>query len=176
MQMQQQRQSRKNRKSCNYQESDDPSWNAGVESQMVQRTMEWNRLDIYRLIQEYHSRTLLWDPEDEEHKCRKKRLLALAEISETIGIDQTECEKKMRNLVSQFQREVKKMKTDLTYTSKWFAYEPMLFLENKKKGEKVRKFEFFPKISYKYRIRVILKKQNLICNILIYFEKHLKCF
>lgn len=102
--------------------------------------MEWSRLDIYKLIREYQSRPLLWDTEDENYKCRFKKTHALSEIAETIGIDQLECEKKLRNLVSQFHREVKKMKETKHYHSKWFAFETMMFLEDRKKSYEVSWF------------------------------------
>lgn len=99
--------------------------------------MEWSRLEIYKLIKEYKSRSLLWDTEDENYKCRFRKTQALAEIAESIGIDQLECEKKLRNLVSQFQREVKKIKQTPSYRSKWFAFETMMFLEDRKKSDGV---------------------------------------
>lgn len=94
-------------------------------------------MEIYKLIKEYKHRSLLWDAEDENYKCRFKKSHALAEIGESLGIDQLECEKKLRNLVSQFQREVKKIKQNPNYHSKWFAFEAMIFLEDRRKSDGV---------------------------------------
>lgn len=97
--------------------------------------MEWSRTEIFKLIKEYKCRRLLWDTEDENYKCRSKRSRAMGEIADSLDINQPECEKKLRNMVFQFQREVKKTKQIPHYHPKWFAFDVMMFLEDGKSDE-----------------------------------------
>lgn len=71
-----------------------------------------------------------------EYKNRSKKHSAWIELSKEMKIQTNEAEKKMRILVGQFQREIKKGKyegdgIDASYKSKWIFFKPFLFLKDK---------------------------------------------
>ncbi|XP_064091706.1 uncharacterized protein LOC135205269 isoform X3 [Macrobrachium nipponense] len=102
--------------------------------------MEWTREEVATLIDLYRSHTILWDPWDEEFKNRAKKTDAWKAISECMQKERIEVEKKMKNLISQFYREVKKMREKkvtqgygIIYNSSWFAFESLKFLLERNK-------------------------------------------
>lgn len=102
--------------------------------------MEWTIQKTIDLIELYRTSGVLWDPTDENYKNRDKRLDALRNISTTLEVPREEVERKIKNLVGQFSREIKKCKeksshgaADGTCESRWFAFKPLLFLKDKKK-------------------------------------------
>lgn len=98
--------------------------------------MEWNKEMTFRLIELYREKRILWDPMHAEYKNRSKKHSAWIELSKEMKIQTNEAEKKMRILVGQFQREIKKGKyegdgIDASYKSKWIFFKPFLFLKDK---------------------------------------------
>ncbi|XP_043797753.1 uncharacterized protein LOC122717595 [Apis laboriosa] len=98
--------------------------------------MEWNKEMTFRLIELYREKRILWDPMHAEYKNRSKKHSAWIELSKEMKIQTNEAEKKVRILVGQFQREIKKGKyegdgTDASYKSKWIFFKPFLFLKDK---------------------------------------------
>ena len=98
--------------------------------------MEWTRHKTLELIECYRSHTLLWQPSHILYKNRTKRSDAWLDIANILHVEQKEAEKKMKNLIAQFRRELKKkLKRKKSgssggdiYHSKWFGFESMLFL------------------------------------------------
>ncbi|KAK9873266.1 hypothetical protein WA026_021755 [Henosepilachna vigintioctopunctata] len=103
--------------------------------------MEWNDEQVLVLIDLFRERRHLWDSSDPNYKLKNKRHDSLMEIAVSFGIERLEIERKWNNLTSHSWREKKKeneTKTtgsgaDEPYTSKWFAYQPMMFLGDKNK-------------------------------------------
>lgn len=101
--------------------------------------MEWTSEQVIQLLNMYHQRPILWDCRLRDYKDRNKRHDALVEIAVSFGLVKDEVERKIKNLVSHFTREVKKEKesaksgvgTEEVYRSKWFAYQSMLFLKDR---------------------------------------------
>ncbi|XP_068230453.1 uncharacterized protein [Palaemon carinicauda] len=101
------------------------------------------REKIVQLIECYRGYPLLWDPTHKLYKRWFKRADAWREIAENIQMERNEVEKKMKNLVTQFQRELKKCQeknsgdgAEDAYNSEWFAFSIMLFLPDKHKPHK----------------------------------------
>jgi len=118
--------------------------------------MEWTNENSLKLIELYRDRPVLWDCRLSDYKNRNKRADALLEISVSFGVTKEEVERKLKNLVSHFSREIKKEKSSAksgaggdVYKSRWFAFDSMMFLRdrNEPRGmadteEKVRKTFF----------------------------------
>ncbi|XP_068204943.1 transcription factor Adf-1-like [Palaemon carinicauda] len=101
------------------------------------------REKIVQLIECYRGYPLLWDPTHAQYKHRFKRADAWREIAENIQMERNEVEKKMKNLVTQFQRELKKRQekksgdgAEDTYKSQWFSFSMMVFLADKHEPHK----------------------------------------
>ena len=100
--------------------------------------MEWTREKTLELIECYRSHTLLWQPTHMMYKNRIKRSDAWLDIGNILNVHQNEAEKKVKNLVAQFRRELKKCREKKsgsscadTYQSQWFGFDSMLFLMDK---------------------------------------------
>lgn len=101
--------------------------------------MEWTNAKVCDLINLYRDRPVLWDCRLKEYKDRNKKLDALLEIAVSFGVDKEEVERKIKNLVCHFLREIKKERessksgagSDDVYKSKWFCYNNMLFLKDR---------------------------------------------
>ncbi|KAK4887254.1 hypothetical protein RN001_003525 [Aquatica leii] len=70
--------------------------------------MEWNDVNVLRLIELYREREILWNCKLKEYKNKNKRHDALLEIAVSFGVSKEEVDKKIRYLLSHFAREVKK--------------------------------------------------------------------
>lgn len=90
----------------------------------------WTREKVLQVIDLYRENVLLWNPQHSDYKDRTKRKDALKRISETLEIDQSDVDKKIKTLLSQYRREAKKVSSQNgdCGTSKWFAYNSMTFL------------------------------------------------
>lgn len=99
--------------------------------------MELTKEKICQLIDLYYERPILWDQTQSNYKNKYKKNDAWSEISEVMGVEKVEIEKKMKNLIGQFYRECKRMKsgagTDEVVESKWFAFKSLMFLKDKNK-------------------------------------------
>ncbi|KAJ8949616.1 hypothetical protein NQ318_007378 [Aromia moschata] len=65
--------------------------------------MEWKNDKVLNLIELYRNRPVLWD-------CQIKKIDALTEIAVILQIQRDEIERKIKNLVCHFSRELKKEK------------------------------------------------------------------
>ena len=92
--------------------------------------MEWTNDKVVNLIDLYRNRPVLWDCRLKEYKDRNKRMDALLEIAFSFGVEKGEIERKIKNLVCHFSRELKRERevsksgagSDDVYKSKWFCY------------------------------------------------------
>lgn len=96
--------------------------------------MDWSRYKVIEFINRFRSMEILWDHKHPHFKDRHKRRDALAEIAAEFETEKSEIEKKIRNLQSQFGRELRLMREHQedgkTYDSKWFAFNKLTFLLN----------------------------------------------
>lgn len=98
--------------------------------------MEWRQADIYKLIEGYKERKLLWDPLQDDFKNRNKRHDAWAELDKQLAVETGESEKKIRKLLSQFNRECKKILKSgkgAGESGKWVYFKSLMFLKDKNK-------------------------------------------
>nr|XP_033340363.1 uncharacterized protein LOC117228625 [Megalopta genalis]XP_033340364.1 uncharacterized protein LOC117228625 [Megalopta genalis] len=102
---------------------------------------EWSQAKVLELIELYRERSNLWDARDPKYKNKIKRHDAFGEIAALLEESSDEVERKMKNLLSHFSRELKKEQQTMKsgagsediYRSKWFAFESMSFLRNRNK-------------------------------------------
>lgn len=100
---------------------------------------EWKTEDVTHLLEMYRDRPNLWNCKADTYKDRNKRHDSLMEIAEYFKVPKEEIERKLKNLLSHFKRELKKEKTtsgtgsgtDNAYKSRWFAYNYLLFLKDR---------------------------------------------
>lgn len=103
--------------------------------------MEWSNERVLTFIELYRDRPILWNCRLQIYKDRNKRHDALKEIAVFLGTTKDEVERKLKNLLSHFAREIKKEKeavksgsgSEEVYKSKWFAYQSMEFLKDRNK-------------------------------------------
>lgn len=97
--------------------------------------MEWSKELTTHLIELFREHRVLWDPTFMDFKNRNKKHDAWTELGAELKTDSSEVEKKMRKLIGQFQRELKKGKSgdgaDATYKTKWIFFKMLLFLKDK---------------------------------------------
>ncbi|KAF5299150.1 hypothetical protein FQA39_LY02323 [Lamprigera yunnana] len=101
--------------------------------------MEWTNAKVCELIELYRDRPVLWDCRLKEYKDRNKKQDALQEIADTFGVDKQVVEKKIKNVVCHFLREIKRERDSSksgagnsdVYKSKWFCFNNMLFLKDR---------------------------------------------
>lgn len=102
----------------------------------------WTVEEVGNLIEAYREHTNLWDPKDMDYKNRIKKADSYKEIASMFNITSMEVERKIRNIISQYQRErrtYKKMKKSgagHVFKPKWFGYNAMSFLHDKNKPRK----------------------------------------
>lgn len=106
--------------------------------------MEWSSKKVLSLIEMYRRRPVLWNCKLKEYKDRKKRRDAFVEIALSFGVEKEEIERKLKNLICHFSREIKKEKDSVksasgteVYKSKWFAYRSMEFLKDRNRPRKM---------------------------------------
>jgi uncharacterized protein YwgA len=78
--------------------------------------MEWNREQVTLLIDMYREKRELWDPSYEHYKNRNRKHDAWLEIANTLDTSHEAVEKKMKNLIFQFNREEKKAKSGVIFS------------------------------------------------------------
>ncbi|XP_063233502.1 uncharacterized protein LOC134537172 [Bacillus rossius redtenbacheri] len=102
--------------------------------------MEWCREKTCRLIDEFRLQECLWNHQLKDYKDRQKKSDALKELGKMFECEGSEVEKKIKSLIGQFQREVKKISgksgDGVKDEPRWFAYKMMLFLKDKWKPHK----------------------------------------
>ncbi|CAK1595409.1 unnamed protein product [Parnassius mnemosyne] len=97
--------------------------------------MEWNKENIALLIEHFKEKRELWDSTSVHFKDRNKKHDAWMDLADKFDTERSVIEKKMRSLIGQFQRELKKEEL----TSKWFGFELLLFLKDKNKVSSTKK-------------------------------------
>lgn len=132
---------------------------------------EWRREDLFRLIEFYRERRFLWDPLLEEYKNRNRKHDSWRELDKLLGVEHGECEKKMRILVGQFQRECKKVTVTgkAVDESKWIYFKSLLFLKNKNRPRSTSDMEIVEKLESfeKAAEQVLIKHDLCLSNIYI---------
>lgn len=99
----------------------------------------WNQELTMKLIEELHSRPLLWDVTAAKYKNRNKKGDALQELAECFKVSISEIDKKFKNLKTQFRREhkslcAKKKSGSSPKKPSWFGYESLLYLLSSKES------------------------------------------
>lgn len=97
------------------------------------------------LIGLYRHLPVLWDCRLKEYKDRNKRIDAYLEIAANFGVDKEEIERKIKNLLCHFSRELKKERESIksgsgsndVYKSKWFCYNSLSFLKDKNRPKRM---------------------------------------
>ncbi|XP_077301541.1 uncharacterized protein LOC143922196 isoform X1 [Arctopsyche grandis] len=113
----------------------------------INLTMDhWTNDKIIRMLKLYKEAECLWDVKNDQHKCRNSVREAWKEISLAIGSNIPEVKRKVKNLCSQFYRERRKYQQIQAggggrFMSKWFAYDHMMFLKDKHRGESFEEIE-----------------------------------
>ncbi|CAH0560412.1 unnamed protein product [Brassicogethes aeneus] len=100
---------------------------------------QWTTEEVSNLIESYRAHTNLWNPKNTEYKNRIKKMDSLKEIAKLFNTNFNEVERKIKNLITQYQRErrnyknMKKSGAGQIFKPKWFGYNSMLFLNDKNK-------------------------------------------
>ncbi|XP_063364646.1 uncharacterized protein LOC134653250 [Cydia amplana] len=89
-------------------------------------SFQWTNDNVFKLIEMYEERELLWNTMSEEYKDRNKKHDAWSEIANAFEVEKYVVVKKMKSLIGQFQRELKKDEM-----SSWFAFKKMMFIRNR---------------------------------------------
>lgn len=103
---------------------------------------QWTTEEICTLIDAFREHRNLWNPKDVNYKNRIKKKDSYQEIAQLFHIKWMEIERKIKNIISQYQRErrnYKKMKTSGAgqhFTPKWFGYNAMSFMHDRNKPRK----------------------------------------
>lgn len=95
--------------------------------------MEWTNEQVLTLIELYRERPVLWNQCLSDFKNKNLKNYAWNEISKEIKISKSEVQSKMRNLITTFQRILKKGKSGsgASSKSKWFAFDHLMFMKDK---------------------------------------------
>lgn len=108
----------------------------------MDRKKNWSVEECSNLIEAYRNHSNLWDPKHLDYKNRIKKIDSLKEIAEIFATSHEEIERKIKNMITQYQRERKKYKlykksgAGKVFQPKWFGYNAMLFLHDKNKPRK----------------------------------------
>lgn len=103
-------------------------------------TKNWTKEQCLQLIDLYKDLPNLWNPKHIDYKKKHKRHNSFIFISKKMKMPKVEIERKIKNLISHFWREYKKVNSkkskageEDTYTSIWFGYQSFNFLKDKHK-------------------------------------------
>jgi len=101
-------------------------------------SVEWSNEKCLLLIDLYKESTNLWNTKHKDYRNRYIRQDSLLEISKHMDTSKEEVDRKLKNLICHFMREVKKVKqqhsgdsADDVYYSKWFAFKSLEFLKDR---------------------------------------------
>lgn len=109
---------------------------------MSEQKKQWTTEGIGTLIDAFREHRNLWDPKDIHYKNRIKKMDAYKELAQLFETSSAEIERKLKNLMSQYQRErrkYKKMKKSgagQSFRAKWFGYNAMSFIHDRNKPRK----------------------------------------
>ncbi|CAH1955122.1 unnamed protein product [Acanthoscelides obtectus] len=101
--------------------------------------MDFTRQQCLEITDLYHQRPILWNPRHPSYFNKVKKDDAWREIAEICGRDVKNIQKKVESLKGSYRRERAKVKKstgtgkgkDETYTSQWFAFDYLRFLDDK---------------------------------------------
>ncbi|XP_022189620.1 uncharacterized protein LOC111048084 isoform X2 [Nilaparvata lugens] len=96
---------------------------------------EWSRTKLVKLIHLYRSREVLWNSKYPSFKDKILKNLAWGEIAAELDVNQYEVQNKVKNLLTCFRREEKKLERGVP--GKWWAFESMLFLKDNSTPRKI---------------------------------------
>lgn len=99
----------------------------------------WTNERTLEFIEQYKNKPLLWDIVHNDYRNKIKRHDALLELANSFEVTKEETEKKIKNLQTTFSIENKKVKDskrsgagrDEIYCSKWYAFEAMMFIQER---------------------------------------------
>ncbi|CAH0552228.1 unnamed protein product [Brassicogethes aeneus] len=103
---------------------------------------QWTTEEISTCIDAFREHKNLWDPKDVNYKNRIKKMDSYKEIAQLFDTNSMEIERKIKNIISQYQRErrnYKKIKTSgagQCFRPKWFGYNAMSFMHDRNKPRK----------------------------------------
>lgn len=103
---------------------------------------QWTTEEICTLIDAFREHKNLWQTKDTNYKNRIKKMDSYKEIALLFDTNWMEIDRKIKNIISQYQRErrnYKKMKKSGAgqhFTPKWFGYNAMSFIHDKNKPRK----------------------------------------
>lgn len=109
---------------------------------MTEKNKQWTTEEVGILIETYREHANLWDPKNMYYKNRIKKMDAYKEIASVFNTTTLEIERKIKNIISQYQRErrnyknMKKSGAGHVFKAKWFGYSAMTFLHDKNKPSK----------------------------------------
>ncbi|KAG8255559.1 hypothetical protein J6590_089641 [Homalodisca vitripennis] len=112
-----------------------------MNSDSIESEIDWSRETVMQLIDLYREQPVLWNPMDPDFKNKNLKNYAWNDISREIKASNTEVQAKVKTLLAQFQRELKKKKSGLgadEYKSKWCYFKAMLFLKDKTTARKIK--------------------------------------
>lgn len=95
--------------------------------------VEWTNDQVITLIELFREKPVLWNQALSDFKNKNLKNYAWNEISQEIKVNKPEVQSKMRNLITTFQRILKKGKSGsgACSKSKWFAFVHLMFLQDK---------------------------------------------
>lgn len=97
--------------------------------------MDWNKLKVLQLIEEYKKRPILWKPGDINFRNKVQKATTWEEVATIFDTDSITIQKKIHVLLAQFRRERRKIiqnkRLGERRRSTWFAYPSMIFLTKK---------------------------------------------
>ncbi|GBP28785.1 hypothetical protein EVAR_19829_1 [Eumeta japonica] len=153
----------------------------------------WTRGNIFKLIELYRSHPSLWNPHRSDHKDRDKRERKLEYIAQQMNMPIEEVVRKIRNLRTQLQQEVKKVKEkqcvapsqllDKSYRSTWCYYDALQFLNTGDEEETVdvtnrpntstrnEKFTFSQQKQYAIKLYKQKKEEELLLKLQKIFNR-----
>lgn len=109
------------------------------EMEGLENDSAWDRDAIINLIELFREQPALWDATCPDYKIRNKKHDAWSSIALEMKMDRAEVERKMRCLIGQFQRTLKKKSgSGASEHVKWFAFNSLLFLKDKTKPRDFR--------------------------------------
>ncbi|CAH2240267.1 jg2278 [Pararge aegeria aegeria] len=103
----------------------------------MEEKRSWTCEEVLSLIEQFQKHPSLWDGRSVYYKSKMKKQDAYKEMAATFQTTTTEVDRKIKNIISQYQRErrnykkVKSMGVGGSFRAKWFGYHAMSFLHEK---------------------------------------------
>lgn len=97
----------------------------------------WTHEEVFKVLDLFKERELLWNDKSNDYRNRKKKILAWDEMAQAMNMDARVVEGKVKRLIGQYQREIRRSK-ERDEASKWFAFRKMMFLKSRDEAEFTR--------------------------------------